>query len=178
MLWDSQLYVCFVAYCSGVNLYHHYCDFYNLYASQHANGSFSDDVFLISWDTVSSHTACKTVHRQAERCSYNSSVSSLHFLHSPALSPFTCLLHLLTTLSWIALHLVSQLLLRLPQTTYPYHDLFSETWAAFSRYPLKMISEYADKRVGLAWCIAYSHIHIHTSRHTCRLHVSHMKYIL
>ena len=37
----------------GVNLYHHFCDFFNLYASQHINGSFSQDVYIINWDTVS-----------------------------------------------------------------------------------------------------------------------------
>ena len=38
----------------GVSLYHHFCDFFNLYASQHAYGSFSDDVYIVMWDTVSS----------------------------------------------------------------------------------------------------------------------------
>ena len=38
---------------AGVNLYHHFCDFFNLYASQHANGSFSDDIYIVRWDTVS-----------------------------------------------------------------------------------------------------------------------------
>lgn len=37
----------------GVNMYHHFCDFLNLYASQHVNGSFSTDVFIVMWDTVS-----------------------------------------------------------------------------------------------------------------------------
>ena len=37
----------------GVNLYHHYCDYFNLYASQHINGSFSDDIYIVMWDTVS-----------------------------------------------------------------------------------------------------------------------------
>lgn len=38
---------------TGVNLYHHYCDYFNLYASQHINGSFSDDIYIVNWDTVS-----------------------------------------------------------------------------------------------------------------------------
>ena len=37
----------------GVSLYHHFCDFYNLYASLHANGTFNDDTTIIMWDTVS-----------------------------------------------------------------------------------------------------------------------------
>ena len=41
---------------SGVNLYHHFCDFVNLYASQHLNNSFSTDVNIIMWDTVSVHS--------------------------------------------------------------------------------------------------------------------------
>ena len=40
---------------TGVNLYHHFCDFFNLYASQHINGSFDDDIHIVMWDTVS-HT--------------------------------------------------------------------------------------------------------------------------
>ena len=37
---------------SGVNLFHHFCDFLNLYAAQHVNNSFSKDVNIIMWDTV------------------------------------------------------------------------------------------------------------------------------
>ena len=33
-------------------MYHHFCDFVNLYASQHMNGSFSTDVYIVMWDTV------------------------------------------------------------------------------------------------------------------------------
>ncbi|XP_055884177.1 EGF domain-specific O-linked N-acetylglucosamine transferase-like isoform X1 [Biomphalaria glabrata] len=36
---------------AGVNMYHHFCDFINLYASQHLNNSFSTDVNIIMWDT-------------------------------------------------------------------------------------------------------------------------------
>ncbi|KAH9500584.1 hypothetical protein Btru_076977 [Bulinus truncatus] len=38
---------------AGVNMYHHFCDFINLYASQHLNNSFSTDVNVIMWDTSS-----------------------------------------------------------------------------------------------------------------------------
>lgn len=38
---------------ASVNLFHHFCDFVNLYVSQHINGSFSRDVQIIWWDTVS-----------------------------------------------------------------------------------------------------------------------------
>ena len=37
---------------SGINLYHHFCDFVNLYVTQHMNGSFSTDVNIVMWDTV------------------------------------------------------------------------------------------------------------------------------
>ncbi|CAD5115508.1 DgyrCDS4475 [Dimorphilus gyrociliatus] len=40
---------------AGVNLYHHYCDFLNLYASLHVNGSFSNDVEIIVWDVTELH---------------------------------------------------------------------------------------------------------------------------
>lgn len=37
----------------GVNMYHHFCDFLNLYITQHVNNSFSTDVYIVMWDTVS-----------------------------------------------------------------------------------------------------------------------------
>ncbi|KAI6650615.1 hypothetical protein LOD99_7665 [Oopsacas minuta] len=43
--------VVFMKLDAGVNMYHHFCDFVNLYASQHLNRSFSRDVELIRWDT-------------------------------------------------------------------------------------------------------------------------------
>ncbi|KRZ20420.1 EGF domain-specific O-linked N-acetylglucosamine transferase, partial [Trichinella pseudospiralis] len=36
---------------AGINMYHHFCDFINLYLSQHLNGSFHQDVDIILWDT-------------------------------------------------------------------------------------------------------------------------------
>lgn len=38
---------------AGVNMYHHFCDFLNLYLTQHVNNSFSTDVYVVMWDTVS-----------------------------------------------------------------------------------------------------------------------------
>ncbi|KHJ91651.1 hypothetical protein OESDEN_08479 [Oesophagostomum dentatum] len=38
---------------AAVNMYHHFCDFVNLYASQHINGSFSQQVDVVWWDTFS-----------------------------------------------------------------------------------------------------------------------------
>ena len=35
-------------------MYHHFCDFVNLYVAQHINKTFSTDVNIIMWDTVSS----------------------------------------------------------------------------------------------------------------------------
>ena len=43
----------FIKLDAVVNMYHHFCDFFNIYASQHVNGSFSDDVQIVIWDTVS-----------------------------------------------------------------------------------------------------------------------------
>ncbi|GFO27782.1 Egf domain-specific o-linked n-acetylglucosamine transferase [Plakobranchus ocellatus] len=37
---------------AGVNMYHHFCDFVNLYSSQHINNSFNTDVNIIMWDTT------------------------------------------------------------------------------------------------------------------------------
>ncbi|KAI1890958.1 hypothetical protein AGOR_G00158940 [Albula goreensis] len=36
---------------AGVNMYHHFCDFVNLYISQHLNNSFSRDIYIVMWDT-------------------------------------------------------------------------------------------------------------------------------
>ncbi|WKY03940.1 hypothetical protein Q1695_005148 [Nippostrongylus brasiliensis] len=38
---------------AAVNMYHHFCDFVNLYASQHINSSFSQQVDVLWWDTHS-----------------------------------------------------------------------------------------------------------------------------
>ncbi|XP_067244434.1 EGF domain-specific O-linked N-acetylglucosamine transferase isoform X3 [Chanodichthys erythropterus] len=38
---------------AGVNMYHHFCDFVNLYISQHLNNSFSRDINIVMWDTIS-----------------------------------------------------------------------------------------------------------------------------
>lgn len=43
--------VVFMKLDSGANLYHHFCDYFNLYASQHINGSFSKDIHIYNWDT-------------------------------------------------------------------------------------------------------------------------------
>uniref|UniRef100_A0A4W5NUF3 EGF domain specific O-linked N-acetylglucosamine transferase n=1 Tax=Hucho hucho TaxID=62062 RepID=A0A4W5NUF3_9TELE len=42
---------------AGVNMYHHFCDFVNLYISQHINNSFSRDIKILMWDTVSGEIA-------------------------------------------------------------------------------------------------------------------------
>lgn len=68
---------------AGINLYHHFCDFVNLYVTQHMNGSFNTDVNIVMWDT-----------------------SSLS-----------------------------------------YRDFFSDTWKAFTKYPIISLKEYAGKRV-------------------------------
>ncbi|XP_042308824.1 EGF domain-specific O-linked N-acetylglucosamine transferase [Sceloporus undulatus] len=36
---------------AGVNMYHHFCDFVNLYITQHIINSFSTDVNIVMWDT-------------------------------------------------------------------------------------------------------------------------------
>lgn len=40
----------------GGNMYHHFCDFFNLYASQHVYGSWFDkNVTIVMWDTMTSY---------------------------------------------------------------------------------------------------------------------------
>ncbi|XP_077181243.1 EGF domain-specific O-linked N-acetylglucosamine transferase isoform X3 [Paroedura picta] len=43
----------FMKFDAGVNMYHHFCDFVNLYITQHVNNSFSTDVNIVMWDTSS-----------------------------------------------------------------------------------------------------------------------------
>ncbi|XP_075854956.1 EGF domain-specific O-linked N-acetylglucosamine transferase isoform X2 [Microcebus murinus] len=38
---------------AGVNMYHHFCDFLNLYITQHVNNSFGTDMHVVMWDTSS-----------------------------------------------------------------------------------------------------------------------------
>ncbi|XP_071081887.1 EGF domain-specific O-linked N-acetylglucosamine transferase-like [Haliotis cracherodii] len=40
---------------AGVNMFHHFCDYVNLYLSQHFNNSFSTDVNIVMWDTSGFH---------------------------------------------------------------------------------------------------------------------------
>jgi len=47
--WNVCGHLCIV----GVNMFHHFCDYVNLYLSQHFNNTFSTDVNIIMWDTVS-----------------------------------------------------------------------------------------------------------------------------
>ena len=45
--------VIFVKLDHGGNMYHHFCDFINIYISQHINGSnFNKDVFIMNWDVT------------------------------------------------------------------------------------------------------------------------------
>jgi len=39
---------------AGINMYHHFCDFINLYVTQHFNNSFSQNVDIVFYDTSSS----------------------------------------------------------------------------------------------------------------------------
>lgn len=42
-------------------MYHHFCDFINLYLTQHVNNSFSTDVYIVMWDTVSMNVLSASV---------------------------------------------------------------------------------------------------------------------
>ena len=71
------------AHPTGVNLYHHFCDFFNLYASQHINGSFDDDIHIVMWDTVS-HTVtyqqqCSSIRPTAVDLRQTHTNTNLHF---------------------------------------------------------------------------------------------------
>ncbi|KAG8510581.1 EGF domain-specific O-linked N-acetylglucosamine transferase [Galemys pyrenaicus] len=51
MVIDKPTY--FMKLDAGVNMYHHFCDFINLYITQHVNNSFNTDVYIVMWDTSS-----------------------------------------------------------------------------------------------------------------------------
>ena len=51
--YDVSLSMCVCVCVSGVNMYHHFCDFVNIYVSQHINGSFVTDINIVMWDSVS-----------------------------------------------------------------------------------------------------------------------------
>lgn len=55
---------------AAVSMYHHFCDFVNLYASQHINGSFDRDVNILLWDTARSSASPHTP--LANKCSFQS----------------------------------------------------------------------------------------------------------
>lgn len=48
----------------GVNMYHHFCDFINLYISQHINNSFSSDINIVMWDTVRTKLYCRAFRKE------------------------------------------------------------------------------------------------------------------
>jgi len=41
----------FVKLDAGINMFHHFCDFINLYMTQHMNGTFDLDINIVMWDT-------------------------------------------------------------------------------------------------------------------------------
>lgn len=49
MVIDKPTYV--VKLDATVSMYHHYCDFVNMYATQHMNNSFNTDAYILNWDT-------------------------------------------------------------------------------------------------------------------------------
>jgi hypothetical protein len=46
----------------AVNLYHHFCDYFNLYLTFHVNGSFSKDINIVLWEEVGVSPALPTTH--------------------------------------------------------------------------------------------------------------------
>jgi len=43
--------VIFIKIDAGINMYHHFCDFVNLYLTQHLVGEFTQDVQIVIWQT-------------------------------------------------------------------------------------------------------------------------------
>lgn len=103
-------------------MYHHFCDFVNLYISQHINNSFSSDINIVMWDTVSADIYCRAFGK--ELCPISGQIFKIK-------------------------HLICTIFLCVLQSLYEYGDLFSETWRAFSENDIIHLKTYDSKRVGL-----------------------------
>ncbi|XP_070948163.1 EGF domain-specific O-linked N-acetylglucosamine transferase isoform X2 [Macaca nemestrina] len=103
---------------AGVNMYHHFCDFINLYLTQHVNSSFSTDVYIVMWDTCLLPPTM--ILRPPQPC-------GTKCLSPPAMvlrPPQPC-----------------------GTSSYGYGDLFSDTWNAFTDYDIIHLKTYDSKRV-------------------------------
>ncbi|XP_070948164.1 EGF domain-specific O-linked N-acetylglucosamine transferase isoform X3 [Macaca nemestrina] len=103
---------------AGVNMYHHFCDFINLYLTQHVNSSFSTDVYIVMWDTKCLLPPTMIL-RPPQPCGT--------CLSPPAMvlrPPQPC-----------------------GTSSYGYGDLFSDTWNAFTDYDIIHLKTYDSKRV-------------------------------
>ncbi|XP_063486819.1 EGF domain-specific O-linked N-acetylglucosamine transferase isoform X1 [Symphalangus syndactylus] len=104
---------------AGVNMYHHFCDFINLYITQHVNNSFSTDVYIVMWDTKCLLPPTMIL-RLPQPC-------ETKCLSPPAMvlrPPQPCGI-----------------------SSYGYGDLFSDTWNAFTDYDIIHLKTYDSKRV-------------------------------
>ncbi|XP_072866041.1 EGF domain-specific O-linked N-acetylglucosamine transferase isoform X1 [Chlorocebus sabaeus] len=104
---------------AGVNMYHHFCDFINLYLTQHVNNSFSTDVYIVMWDTKCLLPPTM-IPRPPQPC-------GTKCLSPPAMvlrPPQPC-----------------------GTSSYGYGDLFSDTWNAFTDYDIIHLKTYDSKRV-------------------------------
>ncbi|XP_050637250.1 EGF domain-specific O-linked N-acetylglucosamine transferase isoform X1 [Macaca thibetana thibetana] len=104
---------------AGVNMYHHFCDFINLYLTQHVNNSFSTDVYIVMWDTKCLLPPTMIL-RPPQPC-------GTKCLSPPAMvlrPPQPC-----------------------GTSSYGYGDLFSDTWNAFTDYDIIHLKTYDSKRV-------------------------------
>lgn len=54
----------FFFFLLAVNMYHHFCDFLNLYATLHLNDTFSTDIQVLIWDTVSTDLPTRTFYQK------------------------------------------------------------------------------------------------------------------
>lgn len=165
---------------SGVNMYHHFCDFVNLYISQHINNSFSSDINIVMWDTVSTDLCCRPTpkptltppphhhHLISTICGMPLIMERPKLQNEPA-----CFFHqVYISINWNPLVAYSCAL----QSFYEYGDLFSETWRAFSENDIIHLKTYDSKRVGLlsALCCHASPVRPNVwlcgLTHTCAVH--------
>ncbi len=68
---------------AGINLYHHYCDFFNLYASQHINGSFDQNINIVMWDTVSVFMHTHYIYTYTHSDIYTHTYTHRSYIHIP-----------------------------------------------------------------------------------------------
>ena len=123
-------------------MYHHFCDFVNLYMSQHLNNTFSQDAQIIMWDTVSPMLC-------------NAYFYYLHHKYSWYIWYFVYKIPYQQLRVVFALN-CSILFCCWCQSGMKYGDFFHDTFQVFSNYPVIHLNEYDGRTV----CTKFINMHV------------------